>query len=115
MAVLFSALAPSISRALASSTAVRDSYLAEVCSAAGYKAVSISAGDTKRPAAPAGHGMEHCAFCATHGGSAGLPPPSSLPLAVMDGHDLYPSLFHAAPASAQPWTAAYPRAPPSNV
>jgi len=115
MAVVFSVLAPSISRALASPSYARDSYQAEICTAVGYKAASVPAGDEKQRPVPFGQAMEQCAFCATHGGSTGLQPPMSMSFNVIDGHDLYLSLFNVAPDAMQFWTAANPRAPPTNV
>ena len=106
LAVLFAALAPTISRALAANLQYD---IVEVCTAGGYKAVKIS----KDGSAPSPKSrMDHCAYCANHAGSHALPgmPPVSIPR--LAGRDFYPSLFYLAPRPLHAWSAANPRAPP---
>lgn len=110
LAVLFSALAPSISHALASRDA--PGGMMEICTANGYKLVKLAVVDDGKAPSSAQHGMEHCAFCATHGGSHALTGTPSAALAIDPGSDVYPPLFYAAPRSLHAWSAANPRAPP---
>lgn len=105
MAVLFGALAPSISHALAASRNTQ--AWGEICSAAGT--VKKSPSDTLQ------HHLEHCPYCATQGASSGLPPTAPAPLAIVAGHDFYPPLFYTAPAPLFSWAAAHPRGPPAFI
>lgn len=113
LAVLFGALAPTVSHALAAGGAAAT---LEICSVDGYKLVHVTDAGNADEKAPATikHGMEHCAFCATHGGSFALPAASSLVFAIDAGRDLYPALFYAAPRTPHAWSAANPRAPPRH-
>ena len=106
LAVLFSALAPTVSHALAPST---PSVLLEMCTVNGVKAV-----DGGKPApSKSMAGMEHCAYCLTHAVSPALLPPAVAGFAVIGGHDLYPPLFYSAPQPLHTWSAAKPRGPPA--
>jgi hypothetical protein len=107
LAILFSALAPAVSQALASST---PSALLEMCSVDGVKAVD---GQTQAPSKSM-LGMEHCAYCLTHANSPALLPPAVAGFAVIGGHDFYPPLFYTAPQPLHTWSAAKPRGPPSR-
>lgn len=98
LAILFSALAPTVSHALAAANPIAN---VQMCTADGGKAPA----DLK-------HGMQHCAFCTIHGGGDGLLPPPAVALAVLAGRDAYPPLFYAAPHPLPAWSAANPRAPP---
>ena len=102
LAILFSALAPSISRAM--SPASPFGY-GEICSADTVK---------KSPTPAADHAMEHCPYCVTHGGTHALLPPVAASFAVIGGHDHYPPLFFSAPRPLHSWTAAKPRGPPTR-
>ncbi len=108
LAILFSALAPSISHALANASA----DAVEVCTVNGYKLVKLAPGDNNKAPASAKHGMEHCAFCATHGGSDAIPTAPATVLLADGGRAIYPSLFYAAPQPLHAWSAAHARAPP---
>jgi hypothetical protein len=110
LAILFSALAPSMSHALAAAGAPAGTM--EICTADGYKLVKAPGADGDQAPAQAQHGMQHCAFCATHGGSAALPGAPSVALARDPGRDIYPPLFYTAPRTPHAWSAARPRAPP---
>ena len=101
LAVLFSALAPSISKAMSATSPYGS---AEVC----------SVGDVKKSPAPADHAMEHCPYCVTHGGTYALLPPTASGFAVIGGHDYYPPLFYSAPRPLHRWTAANPRGQPAR-
>lgn len=110
LAILFSALAPTVSHALAAVSAPGDTV--EICTVNGYKLVKVTDADSSKAPASAKHGMEHCAFCTTHGGSYALTGSPSVILAFDAGRDIYPPLFYAAPHSLHAWSAANPRAPP---
>jgi hypothetical protein len=113
LAILFSALAPSVSHALAARASLAG--FAEICTVNGVELVSLATGERQKPVKDAlFHHMEHCAFCATHGGSLGLPPPLPVSFAVIGGHDLFPSLFYLAPTPLFSWSAAQPRGPPAT-
>lgn len=109
LAILFSALAPTVSHALA---AAAPAATLEMCTAQGYKLVQLPASDGGKAPVDLKHGMEHCAFCTIHGGGDGLLPPPAVALALHAGRDLYPSLFYNAPRALHTWSAANPRAPP---
>ncbi|WP_254926634.1 DUF2946 domain-containing protein [Janthinobacterium sp. PC23-8] len=110
LAILFSALAPTVSHALSAINV--PSATLEICSVNSYKAVKAPDGDSSKSPATIKHRMEHCAFCATHGGSFALPGSHPLSLVMVAGRDIYPPLFYAAPQSLHAWSAANPRAPP---
>lgn len=110
LAFLFSVLAPTVSHALAAGSA--SPVTLEICTVNGYKVVKIPGSDSGKAPATAKHGMEHCAFCATHGGDFALTASSSLIFAIDSGRDAYPPLFYAAPHASQAWSTANPRAPP---
>jgi hypothetical protein len=107
LAILFSALAPTVSHALVSST---PSALLEMCTVDGVKAVE---GSTQAPSKSM-PGMEHCAYCLTHASSPALLPPAVAGFAVIGGHDFYPPLFYTAPQPLHTWSAAKPRGPPAR-
>ncbi|MRX06257.1 DUF2946 domain-containing protein [Pseudoduganella sp. FT25W] len=101
LGVLFAALAPTVSHALASTTTAA---LAEMC--------TVDSGAKKAPTNIM-HGMEHCAYCVMHGGAPALPPSALGGFAVIGGHDFYPPLFYTAPQPLHTWRAASPRGPPA--
>lgn len=115
LAILFSALAPSISHAMAARSG--NAVYAEICGVDGVKLVALAGSDAGDKQAPAGDSlqlhMKHCPYCATHGGSFGLPPPAPAAFVLLDGADLHPSLFYHAPAPLFAWSAAHPRGPPA--
>jgi hypothetical protein len=110
LAILFSALAPTVSHALAAGNG--SAVALEMCTVDGYKVVKAAEPDSGKAPAKAAHGMEHCAFCAAHGGSFALTGSPSVILVMDIGRDIYPPLFYAAPHSLHAWSAANPRAPP---
>jgi hypothetical protein len=111
LAILFSALAPTFSHALAAANVAGSTM--EVCTANGYKVVQIPGAEDGKIPSTVKHGMEHCAFCATHGGPFAPPASSSLIFPIDAGRDSYPPLFYAAPRALHAWSAANPRAPPA--
>ena len=110
LAVLFSALAPTISHALTAGSG--STVTLEICTVNGYKVVKVPDSNSSKAPATTKHGMEHCAFCASHGGSFALPGSHFYVLPIDTGRDIYPPLFYAAPQSLHAWSAANPRAPP---
>ncbi|CDG83149.1 putative uncharacterized protein [Janthinobacterium agaricidamnosum NBRC 102515 = DSM 9628] len=112
LAILFSALAPSISHALAAAASGgRGPVLAEICSADGVQYASLS--DSGHPGPDTAMDMQHCPYCATHAGSFALLPPSLARFSAIGGHDVYPVLFYDPPQPLFSWTAARPRGPPA--
>ncbi|MGK5025967.1 DUF2946 domain-containing protein [Janthinobacterium sp. RB2R34] len=111
LAVLFAAVAPSISHALAApAAAIPSSLLMQICTVDGVMDVSV---DVKKSAMdPVVHAFEHCPYCSTHAGSFALLPGLSLSFAVSGGHDVYPPLYYHAPAPLFLWSSGNPRAPP---
>lgn len=110
LAVLFGALAPTISHALNASAGAAD--MIEICTANGYKLVKAAGADEGKAPASLKQGMEHCAFCTTHGSSHALTGVPLVTTALTAGRDIYPPLFYTAPQSLHAWSAANPRAPP---
>ena len=113
-AMLFAALAPSVSHAL--SMAQGDIW-SEICSVGGSKFVKLSV-DQDASAAPATEDaihVEHCPFCATHTEPLVLPPNAGFILPLIDTQDTHPFLFFQAPRPLAIWTAAQSRAPPASV
>jgi hypothetical protein len=103
MAILLNLFAPAISQAVTSLSP--DALLLEMCSS--------SAAVPASPAKQQAHAAKHCAFCATHLDSYAPPPAPAGLLAVLRGHDHYPSQ-HAAAAAPRPlWSSAQPRGPPA--
>jgi uncharacterized protein involved in copper resistance len=117
LAILFSALAPTVSHALAAGNKAASTAAdtLQLCTVNGYKMVKLAgadAGDSNSMPADAMHGMQHCAFCTIHGSAAALPGAPAVALALDAGRDIYPPLFYRAPRALHTWSAANPRAPP---
>ncbi len=117
LAILFSALAPSISHALtaAASSSARAAAnapgLMAICSSNGAKAATPAAVD-QHPAALQHH-LEHCSYCMIHCGGLALLPATAQVLPLLAGYGFYPSLFYRAPEPSFSWSAASPRGPPA--
>ena len=113
-AVLFAALAPSLSHAMAASQG--DAW-AEICTVGGAKLVKVSVASAD--AADFGQQdqqhLEHCPFCATHAGSFALLPGAGYVLPLLETYDTFPSLYFQSPRPLPIWTRAQSRAPPSAV
>jgi hypothetical protein len=103
LAMLFAALAPSISHAM------RADAWTEVCSASSVKMVKVAAGQGDPDDA---RHLEHCAFCATHAAAPALLPGNAGGMPLLLGRDSYPPLFFQSPSPLAAWTHAQPRAPP---
>lgn len=118
MAILFAAIAPSISHALASVGKLSPTWM-EICSAEGSKvfksddAGGVSQQKTQQKNSSAG--FEHCPYCTLHGGSVGLPPTAGFTLPVFSCSFPLPSLFYQAPRPLFIWAAAQSRAPPASA
>jgi hypothetical protein len=114
LAILMSALAPSVSHALALARGVDIAWM-EVCSVAGIKLVKADAGVDKA-GSPASHDTlaqaGHCPYCSTHAASFALPPTASPAFQLTGGAGLRPMLFYQSPRPLPVWTDAHSRAPP---
>ena len=112
IALLFNALAPSISYAMAARHGAAP--LLEICTATGSRLV-----DTALPASADGPAqallqhLKHCQACIAHAGAFGMPPVLTLPLPALAGHDVFPPLFYLSPSPLFSWTRAQSRAPPA--
>ena len=109
-AILLNALSPSLSYAYAALHANANNAAVEICSASG--AVYTQA-DLAPPSGPEPQHIEHCLYCMHHAGSLALPPSPPPLVAVIKGHDLYPSLLCQSLLPQFAWHGARPRGPPS--
>lgn len=116
LAILFSTIAPTISHAMAATSAGAADEEVQVCSMEGMKTVAIAPG-------PAGksdphrfdHFLEHCPYCALHTGPALLPPLVQPAFAAPLARAFYPPLFYQSVAPLFAWTPARPRGPPASA
>jgi hypothetical protein len=106
-AILFAALAPSVSHALASA---RGELMVEICSPAGSRFVDVNAAQTDAPAAAA-H-FEHCPFCSTQGDMPAALPSTGFSIPLADSMPRLPRLFFQSPRPLSIWSPAQSRAPP---
>jgi hypothetical protein len=109
LAILFNALAPVVSHARATPNLAQ----VEICTAMGVAMVAMPSPGDKPDAGHLYKGMNHCAYCATHAGSFGLPPQAPTLFAVAGGHDAYPPLFYQSPSALFTWSRFHARAPPA--
>ncbi len=109
-AILLSALAPSISSALAAQNGQRNGF-DEICSTANISVGSIDKALNKSSDQSA-HATTHCPFCLPHAGNFALPPANIVCCAVAAGHDIFPPLYYQAPTLLFTWVSANPRGPP---
>jgi Protein of unknown function (DUF2946) len=110
LAILMSALAPSISHAVAPKQS--DAWV-EVCTSAGAKWVKQNAGSSEQaPASDGGHAFEHCPYCSLHANAIAIPAAPFVPALGATLSDLLPIAFLAAPRTLHAWVTAQPRAPP---
>lgn len=111
LAVLFAALAPTVSHALQSA---RAASWAEICGAQGPKRILID--ESGEPVAPAAlHVVEHCAYCSVQAADLA---PLPAPVAMQPGprHRTLPVPPATTVQPAEPgWPDAHPRAPPLPV
>jgi hypothetical protein len=106
LALLFSALAPSVSHAVSAASAVPG--LAQMCSIDGVKAPP---GKSLSDAIV--HAFEHCPFCAAHATPPALPPPPAWHFPLERGQQVFSALYYHAPSPLFAWSAAKPRGPPA--
>lgn len=114
IAILFAALAPSVSHAMSTSS---NGIWAEICSIAGTKYVKVDSDQGSKAdlsSASAIH-LKHCPFCATHAGSFALPPDAAQMPPLLSLQDTRPLLFFQAPYPLPAWTTAPSRAPPAFI
>ena len=123
VAMVVSALAPAISRAMGPDESGR--YLIEVCSAAGTHQIALTveeaafygeqlipAGDSEGDDAPM---LERCPYCSASSNLAMLPPADTMPVFAVIGSQLAPKLFFVSPRPLFAWSPAHPRAPPARA
>jgi long-subunit acyl-CoA synthetase (AMP-forming) len=112
LALLFSSLAPAAHHLL--NPTAGKSQVAEICTNAGVKAISLNADTPAKLLADLKQDMpSHCAYCITHGSTSAIPSPSAMTFAVAGEQTLIPLLFFSASATLFPWTVAPSRAPPA--
>lgn len=110
LAILFGALAPAVSHALAVADHHADKV--ELCTATGVQLVEVPAADAGKKPLPPMHDMGHCTCCTSHHTVHALPASSAAAIALTGGRTIYPPLFYAAPRRLHAWSAAAPRGPP---
>ncbi len=120
VAMLMSALAPSLSHATMASAAGASwgGALAEVCTADGIAVVPGATGQADPRPAPAGHRalrFEHCPYCLSHASTVALPTAIAQAVRPIDGAESAPPAFLRALAPRLARFAAQPRAPPSRA
>lgn len=108
LAILLSALAPSLSQALAAGTG---SNWVEVCTAQGSKWMAAGEAGTE-PAPASAHVLDHCPYCSLHAPALGLPPVASMPPLLLQRAHEVPRAYLAARRTLHAWVSAQPRAPP---
>lgn len=117
VAMLFGAMAPTVSRALAATNG--PTGWIEVCTSTGARWVPLATGDVALPKAaieqppdtPDSLSLNHCPFCLLSAERLGLPPaPTALPWAM--GHPPSPSLDIARPGCFAFRPHAWSRGPP---
>lgn len=123
VAMMVSALAPAISRAMGPDESGR--YLIDVCSAAGTHQVSLTAeeaafyGELVIPAGDSEGGdatmLDHCPYCSASFNLAMLPPAGAQTVFAVIGSQIAPKLFFVSPRPLFAWSPAHPRAPPAHV
>ena len=116
LAVLFSALAPTIAHAMAATQ--QPTPAMQICTAdrsqAGFLAlVAEQAAASKAPSNTDTHIVEHCPYCATHGSMLMPPPGAPSVLALPALAAAYPTLFYQSSTPLFSWNACRARAPPA--
>jgi len=112
LAILMSALAPSVSHSLALARGADIAWM-EVCSVAGtkaFKADADAAGSAVSHELPGQAG--HCPFCSTHAASFALLPATAPGLRDNGSAPMRPLIFYQSPRPLAIWTDAQSRAPP---
>lgn len=107
LAVLFAALAPTLSHALAGSQP--GASWVEVCSASGSRWLPAADDEGSRPAS---HTLEHCPYCSLQSDLPLLPAAVHAALPQPRAATFVPAAFLSAARTLYAWTTAQPRAPP---
>lgn len=113
LGVLFSALAPTISHAMAAHAGSADTV--QICTMGGMAGMSASMMASKTPdgkSAPGDHVFQHCPYCTTHNGPGAALPTTPFVFAPFTPSFSYPPLFYQSAVPLFSWTAAAPRGPP---
>jgi hypothetical protein len=111
IAMLFAALAPSMSQAMA---VMPGGTWTEICGMGGTRFVKVTsaAGDVSDPAPSDVAHVDHCPLCATHADSFALPPTAGCSVPLIDTRETDPFLFFQSPQPLAIWHLAQARAPP---
>jgi hypothetical protein len=111
IAMLFAALAPSMSQAMA---VMPGSTWTEICGMGGTRFIKVTsaAGDVSDPAPSDVAHVDHCPLCATHADSFALPPTARYFVPLIDTGETHPFLFFQSPQPLAIWHLAQARAPP---
>jgi hypothetical protein len=122
-AILVSALAPAISRAMGPDESGR--YFIELCSAEGTNRVALTADEAAFYGAHAidagggeggdGRVLDDCSYCSAPCNTAMLPPGNPAPVFAVAGAQFLPRLFLTSPRPLFAWSPAHPRAPPART
>ncbi|WAC73455.1 DUF2946 domain-containing protein [Roseateles sp. SL47] len=111
LAILWAALAPSLSWALVPD--VTGAWV-EVCSVTGAKRVQVDL-DAPHPDSSKAFGMKGCSYCASHAPDLGLPHAPDVGLREPLLADPLPPLFFSAARTLFAWATIQARAPPLNA
>ena len=114
VAVLFAALAPSVTHAFPVQGGLE---LMDICTANGPGVVTVSVADEGLPKSVSeklSH-FEHCPFCSSHDGGSAVFPAQQVALPAPGPADSHPRLFYQAPSTLTIWAPAQSRAPPSQA
>ena len=114
LAILFGAVAPTLSRAMAADAeraAVPDAAM-EVCTMLGMKMLPPADHGGKPDPGKFDHMLDHCPYCAAHAVPALLPPPSAPFVVPRATYAVYPLLFYRSATTSFAWSPARPRGPP---
>jgi len=113
-AILLAAVAPTISRMLATAS-VPSECATEICNAAESEVLHDSAHAAHHSSEPANKEFhfEHCPFCLTHAGSFGLLPAVHLVVPLASAAPVFPFLFYRCAYRLFVWATPQSRAPPA--
>jgi hypothetical protein len=115
LSVLFGALAPAISHAMAAPAYASSSEEVQVCTMEGMKVIVIAGTSSGKPDKPMpDHMSKHCVCCPAHGVSF-MPSPLGFAFPVLSQTSVRPLLFYRAPTPLFAWTSPSPRGPPSLI
>ncbi|MFV8823139.1 DUF2946 domain-containing protein [Thauera sp. WH-2] len=123
-AMMLSALAPAISRAMGPDENGR--YFVQVCSAAGIEWVAVSAAEAEfyadvetRDDKESGKGgalsLDQCPYCSAAYTTTLLPTLASPEVFSVRGGEVLPALFLVSPRPLFVWAPSHPRAPPAHA